>query len=153
MAHATQGLKVVNVTPPAAIVDNASFTTNEIDTLGFDYCTVYVSLGATDVDMTALKVQESDTSGSGHADVTGLVFGTSDDADSGTTSALPLSTDDNGVFAFHIDLKGRKRYLDIVATAGNGAAGTYASILAVLDRANNVPTTAVERGLVSNLIK
>lgn len=153
MAHATQGMKVVNVTPPGAIVDNASFTTNEIDTLGYDYCTIYFSLGATDVDMTALKVQESDTSGSGHADITGLVFGTSEDPDSGSTSALPLSTDDDGVFAFHIDLKGRKRYLDVVATAGNGAAGTYGSCIAVLDRAREVPTTATDRGLSANLIK
>src|SRR5216117_1882573 len=42
-------------------VDSTSFTTNEIDTVGFDYVTIIGHLGATDGPMTAWKVQESDT--------------------------------------------------------------------------------------------
>ncbi|MGB0973235.1 MAG: hypothetical protein ACPGVG_20115, partial [Mycobacterium sp.] len=55
--------KFVMVTAPAAIVDNASLTTAEIDTVGYDYARVLVILGATDIAMTALTVTESDTSG------------------------------------------------------------------------------------------
>lgn len=142
---AAQNMKVVSITPPAAIVDNASYTTAEIDTLGFDYAQVYVYLGATDIAMAALKVTESDTSGSGHADVTGLVFGTSNTI-AGAASTLPSSTDDNKFFVFDIDLRGRKRYLDLVATAGDGTAGTYLTAFAILTRAENTPVTAAERG-------
>jgi len=71
-----QNTKLVSITPPAAIVDNASYTTASIDTQGWDYLQVVVYLGATDIAMTALKLQESDTDGS-YSDVTGLVFGTS----------------------------------------------------------------------------
>lgn len=140
-----QNYKLVSITPPAAIVDNASYTTSEIDTNGFDYAQIVVYLGATDIAMTALAVTESDTTGSGHANVTGLVYGTSTDID-GTTSALPAATDDNKFFVFDIDLRGRKRYLDVTATAGNGTAGTYATIFAMLWRADETPHSASTRG-------
>ncbi len=142
---ASQTQKLVSITPPAAIVDNASFTTAEIDTLGYDYATIYVYLGATDIALTALKVTESDTAGSGHADVTGLVFGTSTNT-AGSTSTLPSATDDNKFFAFEIDMRGRKRYLDLVATMGDGTVGGYLTAWAVLERADEMLKTAAARG-------
>ena len=141
---ALQNTKIVNVTPPGAIVDNTSFTTAEIDTLGWEYCTIYVILGATDIAMAALKLQESDTSGSGFADVSGFDFS--------SDGTLPSATDDNGVFAFQVDLTSRERYLDVVATAGNGAAGTYAAIVAVLSRGHEAGGSATARGLTGELL-
>lgn len=144
-----QATKIVNVIPPVAIVDNASWTTTEIDTKGFDKATIVINLGATDVAMAALKVQESDTSGSGFADVTGLVYGTSTNI-AGSTSSLPGTTN-NAVYTFEVDLRGRKRYLDVVATAGNGTAGTFASGVCVLSRATNHPQTAAEKNIADEL--
>lgn len=141
----SQRQKMVAITPPQAIVDDASWTTTEVDTYGYDYCTIYVLLGATDIAMTALTVTESDTAGSGHASVTGLVFGTSTNTD-GSTSTLPSATDDNKFFAFEIDMRGRKRYLDLTATIGNGSLGGYLVAWAVLERAESGPNSATERG-------
>lgn len=138
--NALQNVKYVSITPPGAILDDASATTAEIDTLGFQYLTIVCQVGATDIAMTALKVTESDTSGSNHADVTGLVFGTSTDI-GGSTSALPSATDDNGFFVFQIDLRGRKRYIDLTATMGNGTAGGYFVAFGILSRADDAPTT------------
>lgn len=137
--------KVVNVIPPQAIVDDASWTTAAIDTVGYDYAIFLVALGATDIAMAALKVQECDTSGGSYTDVTGAVFGTSENSD-GDTSALPTATDDNDVFGIMIDLKGRKRFLDLVATAGDGAAGTFASALCLLGKGEVTPTLAADLG-------
>ena len=138
--------KWVSVTPPAAIVDNASLSTATIDTAGFAYLRVFLYLGAMDIAMTALKLQESDDSGmSGAVDITGLVYGTSNGI-SGSASALPTATDDNKCFTFEVDLRGRKRYIDLVATCGDGAAGTYATAFALLSRAGDVPVSASERG-------
>lgn len=145
MAITATQKKLVKMTPPQAIVDNASWTTTEVDTLGFDYCEIYVHLGATDVAMAALAVTESDTSGSGHANVPGLIFGTSTNT-AGSTSTLPSATDDNKFFCFDIDLRGRKRYLDLTATAGDGTTGTFLVAWAVLSRAEATPVTASERG-------
>jgi hypothetical protein len=142
-----QNVKVVNVTPPAAIVDNASFATTTIDTLGFNKVAIYFQLGATDIAMTALKVQESDDSGmSGAADITGAVYGATG------APALPTATDDNKIFGFFIDLKGRKRYLDVVATAGDGSTGTFGACIAELYNGNVTSDDATERGLAANLI-
>jgi hypothetical protein len=140
-----QAVKVVRVIDPAAIKDNASWTAVEIDRLGFDYCQIYCYVGATDIAHVALKVQESGTSGSGFTDVTGLVFGTSTNTD-GAASTLPSATDDNKFFCFDIDLRGRKRYLSVVATAGDGTAGTYMTAWAVLSRAGETPMSATQRG-------
>ena len=142
--------KFVSITPPAAIVDNASYTTASIDTSGFEYLEVFVFLGATDIAMTALKLQESDTDGS-YADVTGLIYGTSAGI-AGTTAALPIATDDNKCFKFEVDLRGRKRYFDLVATAGDGAAGTFLTAFALLSRASDHPVSASERGF-GNIVR
>lgn len=141
-AHAAKYLQVI---APAAIVDNASWTTNEIDTLGWDYAEIIVNIGATDIAMAALKVQESDTSGSGFADVDGLDMSGDTDLDGGT-AALPSATDDNKLVIFQVDLRGRKRYLDLVATAGNGTNGTFASAICRLSRGAEWPSTMAEFG-------
>lgn len=140
----SQMCKEFIVTSPGALIDNASATTNSIDTLGYDYVTIDVILGATDIALTALKVQEADAD-TGYADVTGLVWGTSANI-AGATSTLPSATDDNKVFKFEIDLRGRKRWLDVVATFGDGTVGGYIAILAKLWRAKDGPITASERG-------
>ena len=140
-----QDCKFVSITPPQVIVDNASWTTAELDTKDWNYATIVVYFGAMDIAMVALKVQESDTSGSGFADVTGLVFGTSNTI-AGSASTLPSATDDNKFFLFDINLTGRKRYLDLVATGGDGTAGTYLIAHAILSRGQETPVTAAERG-------
>jgi len=145
MAAPLEHVKYVAITPPAALIDNASATTAEIDTQGWDYLTIVAHLGATDIAMTALKVTESDTTGSGHADVTGLVYGTSTDID-GSTSALPTATDDNGFFVFNIDLRARKRFIDVTATVGDGTSGAYLTIIGILSRGDTAPTSVSGMG-------
>ena len=127
-----QDVKFHNLIPPAVIRDNASFTSVELDTKGFNYLTVAVSLGATDIAMAALKLQSGDTSGT-LTDVTGLNFSGGTDI-AGNATSLPSATDDNEVFVFQVDLRGKKRYWNIVATAGDGSTGTYLSAVAVLSR-------------------
>ena len=148
MIHA-QHEKHVVVTAPGALVDDASLTCNVIDTKGYGYCTIDVQLGATDIGITTLKVQEANV-GSGSsltsgADVTGLIWGTSLNI-AGATSTVPSSTNDNTCFRFEIDLRGRKRFLLPVVTVGNGSVGGYVTVTAKLSRPTDCPVTAAERG-------
>lgn len=145
MAVQAQKTKLVSITPPAAIVDNAAYTTTELDTLGFDYAQIVCYLGATDIALAVCKVTESDTAGSGHADVSGLDTDGDTNID-GSAATLPTATDDDGFVIFDIDLRGRKRYLDLSVTAGDGTAGTYLAAFAILSRAGDTPTTISERG-------
>lgn len=55
--NSQQQTKKFLVTSPTAIVDNASWTCNVIDTLGYDYCDIDILLGVTDIAMATLKVQ------------------------------------------------------------------------------------------------
>jgi hypothetical protein len=96
-----QQAKYVRAISPTAIIDNTSATATVIDARDYDYCTIVVQLGATDIALTALKVQTSATSGGSYTDLTGATFsgGTSPD---GTTLALPSATDDNQTCVFQI---------------------------------------------------
>ena len=145
MVHA-QRSKIVLLTPPAILVDNASLTVAELDTIGWDHAMIYLIMGATDIAMTALAVTESDTTGSGHANVTGLIYATSTNTD-GDTSALPTATDDDTIFGFDINLTGRTRFLDLTATVADGSVGGYYVVIAVLSRGDESPQTAAEQGL------
>lgn len=137
--------KTVLVTPPGAIVDNASWTTGSVDTRGFRKCTFLVSLGALDIALAAFKLQESDDDGSADA------FADVDGADYSVDATLPAATDDNKMFVIRVDLRGRERYLDLVLTGGDGTLGTYATVHAILEDPEIVPTTATGRGLAGEL--
>lgn len=138
--------KIVGVTPPAAIVDNAAFNTATIDTLGFRYLTIVVMLGALDIALSALKLRESDAADmTGAVDVVGADF-------SVAPATLPSATDDNKLVAIHVNLNGRKRYLDLTLTGGDGTVGTYAASFAILSRAAEVPNSATARGFAQELI-
>jgi hypothetical protein len=82
---------------------------------------------------------------SGAADVDGADFSVS-------PATLPAATDDNKLYAIHVNLNGRKRYLDLSMTGGDGTAGTYASAVAVLSRASEAPASATARGYAQELI-
>jgi hypothetical protein len=147
-----QGTKLLNIIPPGVIVDNATYTSTAVDTLGWDWCTFVVTVGATDIAMAALKVVMDEDSAIGSStDVTGAVFGTSLN-DTGATSAVPSATDDNKVYVVEVDCKDVERYLDLVATAGDGAAGTYLSAIAILSRGVINTATASEAGIDERLI-
>lgn len=137
--------KFQQVIAPRAILNNASWTTEEIDTAGYHYATIIFELGATDIALTALKVQESDETGDNFADIPGTVLGDSVDID-GVATALPSATDDNNVVVFQIDLNGRKRFLDLVATIGNGSTGGFASAVVILTKADVAPESVTASG-------
>lgn len=134
--------------PPAARVNNASFSLlspGYIDSFGYSSVRFDIGLGATDIAMAALKVQESDDH-STWSDVTGADFSVS-------PATLPASTDSNHVFSILIPVNGlRKRYFKLVATAGNGASGTFLTCLVTLGNPLNAPATTAARGYTQELI-
>lgn len=136
-----QNLKIVGITPPAAIVDNAAYTTATVDTKGWDEALFVVYFGAMDIAAAAFKLQESDDSGmSGAADVSGADFSVS-------PATLPSATADNTFFGIHVKLGGsRKRYMDISLTGGDGSTGTYATALVILGKGEVNPASVSDRG-------
>lgn len=116
--------------------DNTSYTVTELDTLGYDELLYIVAFGNVPADVGALTLTESDSAGSGHANITASVIGTAADMD-GTTSVLPTAAAGDGdVVMFQIDLRNRKRYIDATITAGNGGGTvTECAVIAILSKA------------------
>lgn len=139
-----QNLKFVNVTPPAAIVDNAAFPTAAVDTKGWKKAMFIVQLGALDIAVAAMKLRESDDDSS-YSDVSGADF-------SVAPLTLPSATADNNLYGIFVDLRGRKRYLDLSLAGGDGTAGSYASVLAILSDGEASPNTVTKRGLAQQAI-
>jgi hypothetical protein len=133
--------RIINVTPPAAAVNNASVVCAAVDRKTFDYANFLLILGATDANLSACKLQESDDS-SAWTDVPGLDFSVS-------PNALPSATDDNHVFSFDVDLRGRKRYLRPLITVASGTTGAFVTVVAALHRGEQTPKDAASRGLTA----
>lgn len=139
-ANPLQDCKFVNCVPPGVIKDDASFTPVTFNTMGYRYATFVFLLGATDIAMAALKIQESDTDGS-YVDIEG-----------GAPATMPSATNDNGIVCGFIDLEKRKKWLNVIATAGNGSAGTYLAGLCILSNALISPSDITGRNLISQFI-
>lgn len=125
-------VKIANVTS-----DGGAFS-HEIDTYGADYVSVDVCYGtftATSAAYATLKVQHSDTSGSGQTDVL-------------TTTAVAGITTGNHVARFNVDMRGKKRYLTVV---GNPAKPAIVASVARLSKLEEMPANAKDAN-VSNYV-
>ena len=141
-----QEAKTVWVTEPGAVVDNTAFTTAAVDCKGFSRARIVIGLGATDIALAALSLNESDDSGmSNSSAVPGTDFSVS-------PLTLPDADDDKTLYAIHLNLSGRKRYLDVSLTAGNGSAGTYAVVWADLYGGQVAPVSAEGRGFAQEAV-
>jgi hypothetical protein len=112
---------------------------HEIDTLGADYASIDVVFSqftaATTSYASVLKLQQSNTSGSGQADVSGYTITAGAGATTGGVGA---------VARFNVDMRGRSRYLTVVATPGNAAT---ISTVARLSKQEDMPITAAAMGV------
>lgn len=139
-----QETKIFPVILPGAIKDNAAFDSLVVDLTDFEGCG-YLEfigvIGATDIAMAVLRVQESATK----SDATTL-GGSPATVKAATT--LPGAGDDGKAFVFGIDLRApHERYLQLQATAGNGTAGTYLSAIAI-GRPGRLSSVASVRNLL-----
>lgn len=132
------------------VLDAATATSYVIDTAGLDYVSIDVLIGDTDIALTELKIQESDaitnsTTLTSGTDVTGLVYGATG------APALPSATDDNKIFSFEINTQARKRYLQVVLTAGNGTVGAAVSAQYTANKVSNMTLDAAGKGVAAVL--
>lgn len=139
MIHAQNAKAAIAIAPD--LIDNESATAVVIDSKGFDYLTLYALIGITDIAMSALKLQECDTSDGTYADVP-----------DGDIDPLPDADDDSSIYGFFVTLIGRKRYFKLLATAGDGTAGVNIAALALLTRGKDGASDATSRGLAGQAV-
>lgn len=141
MSNLMQNAKYVSAINPAAIINNTSATSAVIDTRGYAHCTIVLQLGATDIAMTALKIESCATSGGVYADLSGATF-SSGTGVGGASLALPSATDDGQTIVFQLDMRGKNPFLKVVATFGNGSTGGFIAGVAILTHAALAPSTS-----------
>lgn len=156
-------MKFVAITPPAADATGATPTTASLDTKGWDYVTIVAHFGVVGngAAVTTMKLTESDTD-SAYADIT---VGSATKASFITADATPLSDGsscvtptgtagagncDNGFYAWQVNLKGRKRYLDVSIVCA--AVSQFITVFAILSRGAEMPNSMSERGLTGEII-
>lgn len=139
-----QAAKYATAIAPAAILDAASAAATAIDCKGYSYLEIPIQLGATDINVTALKLEESNESGANYTDIPGATFDGGNGVD-GVALALPSATDDNQPHVFQVSLVGRKRYVRVVCTFGNGTAGGFVAATARLSQANFLPPVSTDK--------
>jgi hypothetical protein len=114
----------------------------EIDTLGFKVASIDVAFekvaaaGTNSAVALVLKLQHGDSTSS-YSDLSGYVGGTS------FTIPTPANTSSDVVVRFDVDLRGKRRYLKVVAT-GNATGSVYS--VARLGKPEDGPDTATEKG-------
>jgi hypothetical protein len=106
---------------------DASAQDKEIDTLNADYLVVqFFTSGGSNGAMAELRLLESDTSGSGQAEISGT------DLSSTVTSPSAVAADD-GCALYFVDLRGRKRFIT-VGFDGPASSSNYLAVFALNDQ-------------------
>lgn len=140
-----QMLKAHRAIDPA-IVDNAAAEGRVIDKQDFDNAKGVLFLiltGDLDVSLSTLKVQQSETK----TDATTLGGTPADVID---VTDKPGATDDNEIRAVYVPMSAwTQRYLQLQATAGDGANGVNLAAVALADRIGQSDGSAADLGVVS----
>lgn len=107
--------KTVLAVAPVSL-NNASATAIEVDASRAKAVTFELTVGATTGAISVFKIQGATSSGGSFSDVSGA-----------SLTTLPGATDDNKVYAIHIDLSDRSigPYLQVVLTEDNTGTGIY----------------------------
>ena len=121
---------------------------HEIDTLGFEHASIdvlftpFTAAAGAGTAAAVLKLQQSEASGSGQADVSGYVGGTSFTAGPAVTATSSVGYSAR----FDVDLRGKSRYLTLVATPVS-AVGVVT--VCRLSKGVDGPVSATAKGVTS----
>jgi hypothetical protein len=128
---------------PASVATNATHTL-VIDTLGSDQVTIDLNLGTATATTAAsvLKLAEGATT-SAFDDIPAYTGGTAVSSSVGFVIPARSATNVSDMVTFNVDMRGRKRYLELEVTPG---AVTIMGAVANLGRLKESPTTAAGQG-------
>ena len=124
-------------------ITSSATHSHEIDTLGYKYASIDVcfekvaAAGTNSAVALVCKLQHGDTTSS-YADLTGYVGGTS------FTIPTPANTSADTVVRFDVDMRGKKRYLKVLAT---GQATGSVFTVCRLGKPEDGPDTATKKGV------
>jgi hypothetical protein len=140
--------KFFNALPPGVIKDDAAFVSNVLDKASVipndaKGVLFVCQLGTIDATAAVFRFMESDTQ------TNATTLGGTPAAVHDVT-AKPGDADDNGIVLVYVPLSAwTEQYGQFQATAGDGAAGTYLSVLAIVDAPGDGAPTAAGLGVTT----
>lgn len=143
----TQNLQFVQAIPPQSLSGPGDAQQFVVDTAGWEYLTYVSSIGTATAAFDEYCALESNTLTGAFGTVPNSAFGASPNT---TAAPLPGATNDFTNGAIFIPLFGRMRYHKFRAKAANGNIGI--SVLAILSRGEQAPSTATLRGLAQGQV-
>lgn len=123
----------------------------EIDTLGYNHASIdvafspFTAAAGPSTAATVLRLAQSDASGSGQANISGMVGGTDFTVAAGTTVTGGVGYSHR----FDVDLRGRKRYLTVYATP---ASTVGVVTVARLSKGEAGPVSASAKGVSTQAV-
>lgn len=105
---------------PQTIASDTTVNGDQVDRRGHEQALIVVITGTIAAGTLDVKMQESDTAGSGDADITSAAF-----------PQIP-ATADKKFYVATLDLRKRKRYLRAVATTAGSSTSTPITVLIIL---------------------
>lgn len=144
-------LSATVVQPPASVASTAT-TTCQFDTIGYDYAVVDVLVGTqatTDPAITTIKWLEADadTNSSSMTAIVALTGGSATSTSAGyLIPAVTVTGLGGAAVQFQIDLRKRKRYLQLNITPGTTL---VLGAVAKLHRAEQSPLTAAAKSIIN----
>lgn len=146
MAIEVQNMKTVLAVAPVALASAATATAIEVDAQGYSNARFIFQIGdaGATTNLGTVKIQSATSSGGSFSDVSSAAISGGIDADAS----------DNTLHAIEVDLtdKGIGEFLKVVMTEDGGGANTVpTSVLCILSRAADCPTSATERGLTTEV--
>jgi len=141
-----QHCKYASITAPVAV--DGTMTTAFVDTAGYSYATVILHQGVCAADITTLTLGDCDTSGGSYD--TFVTYGTTADIEGATTIKPQEDTEEGKMFVLQVDLRGRKRYLDLSVVNDGTDPGNVASAICILSRPEQKPVTVADHGDVGS---
>jgi hypothetical protein len=147
-------LKQGAATLATSITNGATFTSSNIDLLGVDFATIDVFATTQSASTQAgspsvLKLQECDTTvASNFVDIVGFRGGSAAATNVDFVVGIGVTSGINS-YKFNVDTRGRKRYINVVASPTTTQSF---SIAANLGRAEQSPSTATKAGVL-NLVE
>lgn len=110
--------KTVIAIVPISKTNGATATGEPIDTKGYDFCSISIVASTADVvsnTLSVLKIEEGDTTSS-YATFSGAVSGTDYTIATNAYTQFGATGSNQNVWSFHVDTRGRKRYLRVSAS-------------------------------------
>lgn len=125
------------LSPAAATTNNTDMVSEEIDRAGYmDVTLAFLTGSLSDSDaVMSIKVEDSDTSGSGFAAVDSSLLQIQSTLDATPESGFQCAFDfanDNSQFKIHY--RGCKRYLKVTVSPANNTGDIYCAIVAILSQ-------------------